>query len=88
MASPNILAGELPQWLSGKRICLPVQETQVRSLGQEDPLEKEMATHFCILAWEIPGTEEPGGLQSMGLQRTRYDLAIKSTMERKQVSSF
>ena len=46
-----------------------MQETQVKSLGQEDPLEKEMATHSSILAWEIPWTEEPGGLQSMGLQR-------------------
>ena len=45
------------------------QETLVRSLGQEDPLEKEMATHSSILTWEIPLTEEPGGLQSMGLQR-------------------
>ena len=45
-----------------------MQEMQVRSLGQEDPLEKEMATHSSILAWEIPSTEEPGGLQSMGLQ--------------------
>ena len=43
-----------------------VQETWVRSLGWEDPLEKEMATHSNILAWRIPGTEEPGGLQSMG----------------------
>ena len=43
-----------------------MQDTQVRSLGQEDPLEKEMATHSSILAWEIPRTEEPGGLQSMG----------------------
>ena len=44
---------------------LPVmQETQVQSLGWEDPLEKEMATHFSILAWRIPWTEEPGGLQS------------------------
>ena len=47
-------------------------ETQAPSLGQEDPLEKEMATHSSILAWEIPRTEEPGRLQSMGLQsRTR-----------------
>ena len=46
-----------------------VQETWVQSLGQEDPLEKEMATHSSILAWRIPRTEEPGGLQSMGLQR-------------------
>ena len=43
-----------------------VQEAQVRSLGQEDPLEKEMATHSSILAWKISWTEEPGGLQSMG----------------------
>ena len=45
------------------------QEMQVQSLGKEDPLEKEMATHFSILAWEIPGTEEPSRLQSMGSQR-------------------
>ena len=45
---------------------LETQETQVQSLGQEDPLEKEMAIHSNILAWEIPWTEEPGGLQSMG----------------------
>ena len=57
-------------------------------LGQDDPLEKGMVTHFSILAWTIPWTEEPGGLQSMGLQRTRYDLVTKSTTERKQVSSF
>ena len=43
-----------------------IQETWVRSLGQEDPLGEEMATHSIILAWEIPWTEEPGGLQSMG----------------------
>ena len=49
------------------------QETQVRSLGREDPLEKGMATHFHILAWRIPWTEQPGGLQSMGLQRVRHD---------------
>ena len=48
-----------------------MQETRVQSLGQEDPLEKAMATHSRILAWEIPWTEEPGGLQSMGLQRVR-----------------
>ena len=46
-----------------------MQETQVRSLSQEDPLEKEMATHSNILAWEIPWTEEAGGLQSIGLQQ-------------------
>ena len=49
------------------------QETQVQSLGREDPLEKEMATHPNILAWEIPWTEEPGGLQSTGSQRVGHD---------------
>ena len=47
-----------------------MQETQVRSLGQEDSLEKDMATHSSILAWEIQWTQEPGGLQSMGLQES------------------
>ena len=50
-----------------------VQETQVWSLGQEDPWEREMATHSSIPAWEIPWTEEPGGLQSMGLQRIGHN---------------
>ena len=50
-----------------------VQETQVRSLDQDDPLEKELATHPSILAWKIPWTEEPGGLQSMCLQRGGHD---------------
>ena len=50
-----------------------MQETRVQSLGQEDPLEKEMATHSSTLAWKIPWTEEPGMLQSMGLQRVRHD---------------
>ena len=49
------------------------QEMQVESLGQEDPLEKEMATPSSILAWETPSTEEPGGLQSMESQRVGYD---------------
>ena len=49
-----------------------MKETQVRSLGLEDPLEKEMATHSSILAWKIPWTEEPGELQSMGSQRVRH----------------
>ena len=49
------------------------QETQVGSLGQEDPLEEEMATHSSILAWKIPWTEESGGLQSLGPQRVRHD---------------
>ena len=50
-----------------------MQETRVQSLGREDPLEKGMATHSSILAWEIPWTEEPGRLQSMGWQRVRHD---------------
>ena len=50
-----------------------IQETWVQSLGQEDPLEKEMATHSSILAWRIPWTEEPGGLQSTGSQRVGHD---------------
>jgi len=50
-----------------------MQETWVQSLGQKDPLEKEMATNPSILAWRIPWTEEPGGLQSTGLQRAGYD---------------
>ena len=50
----------------------PVQTTQVPSLGREDPLEKEVATHSSIFAWKIPWTEEPGRLRSMGLQRVRH----------------
>ena len=55
-----------------KNLCA-VQETQVRSLGWEDPLEKEMATQSSILAWKISWTEEPGRLQSMGSQRVGHD---------------
>ena len=50
-----------------------MQETWLRSLGREDPLEKEMATHSSILAWKIPWTEDPGRLQSMGLQRVGHN---------------
>ena len=56
---------------------LPMQETWVQSLGWDNLLEKEMATHSSILAWEIPWTEEPGGLQSVGSQRVGHDLATK-----------
>ena len=52
-----------------------MQETQVQSLGQEAPLEKEMATHFSIIAWKIPWTEESGGLESMGLQNSQTQLS-------------
>ena len=51
------------------------QESWVESLGQEDPMEKEMATHSSILAWRIPGTEEPGGLQSVWSQKSRSQLS-------------
>ena len=60
----------LPWWLS-EGSHLPMQETEVQSLVWEDLLEKEMATHFSILAWEIPQTEEPSGLQSMGSQKSQ-----------------
>ena len=51
------------------------QKTWVQSLGQEDPLEKEMATHFSIIAWKIPWTEESGGLESMRLQKSQTQLS-------------
>ena len=54
-----------------------MQETQVQSLGREDPLEKEMATHSSVPAWKIPWTEKPGGLQSMGSQRVRHSRAAE-----------
>ena len=54
--------------------CLPaMRETWIQSLGQEDPMEKEMATHSSTLAWRIPWTDEPGGLQSTGSQRVRHN---------------
>ena len=65
---------QVGQWL---RTPLPMQETQIPSLGREDLLEEEMATHSSVLAWEIPWTEEPGGLQSMGLQRVGHNLATE-----------
>ena len=72
-------SNSLPRCLCGK-VCLPMQEMQekqVRSLDQEDPLEKEMDIHSSILAWIIPWTEEPGGLQTMGLQRVGHDWATE-----------
>ena len=60
------------------------QETRVGSLGWEDPLEKEMATHSSILAWRISWTEEPGRLQSVELQGVRHDLATKTTKATKK----
>ena len=60
-----------PRWCSGKE-STSVQETWVLSLGQEDPLEKGIANQSSILAWRIPWTEEPSGLQSMGSQRVGH----------------
>ena len=60
-----------------------VQEMQVQSLGHTYPLEEEMATHSSILAWKIPWTEEPGGLQNMGSQRFTQDWATKPTTQHK-----
>ena len=59
----------------------PVQEMKVRSLSRENSLEKEMATHSSILAWEVPRTEEPWGLHSMGSQRVRHNLGTKQQVE-------
>ena len=72
----NRLAGASLEAQLGKNLSAK-QETWVRFLGWEDPLEKETATHPSILAWRIPWTEEPGGQQSMGLQRAGHDLATK-----------
>ena len=69
-----LVTNQVAQWL---RICLPMQEMQVQSLGQEDALEEEMATHHSILACRIQWAEQPGGLQSMGSQRIRYDLTAE-----------
>ena len=63
--------GTCSYWLV--RNPLPMQETWVRSLGREDPLEKELGTHSSIHAWKSPWTKEPGGLQFMGSQRVRHD---------------
>ena len=79
---PKVTQGECYVPSGVKRISLVAQmvkhlpkmrETWVRSLGREDPLEKEMATHSSTLAWKIPWMEEPGRLQSVGLQRVRHD---------------
>ena len=63
----------LPQWFSGKESTSQLQETGVRSLGRENSPEKEMATAYSVLDWEIPWTEEPDELQSMVSQRVEHD---------------
>ena len=74
----------LPGFLGGsvvkKKIHLPMQGMWVQFLGQEDPLEKDIATHSSIIAWEIPWTEESGGLQSMGSQKSQAWLMTKQTI--------
>ena len=64
------VTSQVAQWVKNPTANAGDTEMQVRSLGGEDPLEKKMANHSSILAWRIPWTEEPGGLQSMGFQRT------------------
>ena len=77
---------ELPWWLWASLVAQRVKrlpamwDTWVRSLGREDPLEKEVATHSSILAWRIPWTEEPGRLESTGSQRVRYDWATSLSL--------
>ena len=63
-----------------------MQEIWVRSLGEEDPLEKEMATHSSVLAWRIPRTEEPGGLLSIGSHRVGHDLACMHVLEKEMAT--
>ena len=74
-----LILNGLPWWLRGKKICLPMQEIWVRSQGWEDTLEKEMATHSSILAWEIPRTEGPGGLYSLGSLKSRTWVSKQTT---------
>ena len=74
-----------------QRIHLPMQETQelwIRYLGWENPLEEEVATHFSILAWQVPWTGEPGRLQSKGLQRVAHDWTTKPEQKDKHVFAF
>ena len=63
----------MAQWVKNLPALQEIQEMQVQFLGREDPLAKEMATHSRILAWKIPWTEEPGSLQSMGMQGVGHD---------------
>ena len=80
MSSSNLylvyISWGLPKWLSGKESTCNAGDMGF-ILGREDLLEKQMATHSSILAWEVPQTEEPNGLQSMGLQRVRHNLGTK-----------
>ena len=78
---PHKVSSAASYWVAQKVKCLPaMRETWVWSLGREDPLKKEKATHSSILAWKIPWTEKPGRLQSMGLQRVRHDWATSVSL--------
>ena len=72
---------------SAVKNLLVMQETWVRSLGREDPLEKETATHSIILAWGIPWTAEPGGLQSMAWQRVGHNGVTKTNTQRNMITT-
>ena len=78
--------GRASPQLSGKECACSCRRHGTDAHGQKDPLEKGMATHPSVLAWRIPWTEEPGGLQSMGLQRVRVRVAKSHTTERKAFS--
>ena len=84
----NILASLVAQTVKNVPAIQERQETQVRSLGQEDPLEKGLATHSSILAWRFMWTEEPGGLQSMGLQRVGHNWATKPLAPQRWILKF
>ena len=73
------MASLMAQWVKNPPAMQETQENQVRSLGQEDPLEKEVASHSSILAWEIPWTEEPDRLQSKGSQTAGHACVTKHT---------
>ena len=75
----KVIFGLMVKWAKNPPTMQETQETRVWSLGREDPLKKEMATHSSILAWEIPQTEEPAGLQPMGLQRVGHNYATRHT---------
>ena len=79
------IESSLSWWLRLQRLCLLMQEIQVPSLDQKDPLEKGMTFHSSILAWRIPWTEEPGGLQSMGSQRVRHDWLMHTTAKKNTI---
>ena len=81
MELDTYLAREGSPWVSVLKNPRPMQEMQVGSPGWEDPLEKGMATHSSILAWKIPWTEEPGGLQSMGPQKVGHNLASEQQQQ-------